>query len=221
MSIIRDRVLEYLRQHPDGADDDEITRALGLKNRAQANERCRQLSELGLIERKPVGGKLRNFYAGTARVEKAVPGQEPAPVPAVQEETIYEPSDSCHPSPPTLVGKILTLGVHLPAERACLVKHSASCRACKETIARLLAKTCGQVDEQHLLKLPARLEGYKRVSCYEALAAIHERLERHRGHHGFVRARELPRVDFFLPRQRMVVEFDELQHFTAVEGHAL
>jgi hypothetical protein len=58
---IRDRILEYLSQHPEGVDDDELARALKLKARQQANSRCRQLAAEGIVERRRVRGKLHNF----------------------------------------------------------------------------------------------------------------------------------------------------------------
>ena len=61
MITIRDRILDYLGRHPEGADDDEITRALNLKYRQQANSRCRQLMSEGIVRRERVGGKIRNY----------------------------------------------------------------------------------------------------------------------------------------------------------------
>lgn len=61
MSTINERILEYLSQHPEGVDDDELARALNLKSRQQANNRCRRLTAKGFVERREVGGKLRNF----------------------------------------------------------------------------------------------------------------------------------------------------------------
>ena len=58
---IRDRIVQYLRQHPEGADDDELAARLGLAQRQQANQRCRALAAEGLIRRQRVGGKIRNF----------------------------------------------------------------------------------------------------------------------------------------------------------------
>lgn len=95
-----------------------------------------------------------------------------------------------------------------------MIRHSENCRDCKDTIVMLLKKIYGQVIRQHSLELPARLEGYRGEVCFEALTLIHESLQNHRGHRSFVRTNRLPRVDYFLPGQRMVVEFDESQHFT-------
>ncbi|MBW2063094.1 MAG: MarR family transcriptional regulator [Deltaproteobacteria bacterium] len=61
---ILDRITAYLKENPEGVDDDELTQVLGLKRRQQANSRCRQLAKQGLIERRRVDGKIRNFWLG-------------------------------------------------------------------------------------------------------------------------------------------------------------
>lgn len=74
MATIRERIIAYLQKHPEGVDDDELARALGLKHRQQANERCRQLEAEGLVERRRVQGKIHNFWREAA-------GPEPPPSP--------------------------------------------------------------------------------------------------------------------------------------------
>lgn len=58
---IQDRILEYLRAHPEGVDDDSLAVALRLAQRQQANQRCRRLEQFGLVVRRRVDGKLHNF----------------------------------------------------------------------------------------------------------------------------------------------------------------
>ncbi|MCL5995778.1 MAG: MarR family transcriptional regulator [Chloroflexi bacterium] len=58
------RILDYLNQHPEGADDDELTVALGLKRRQHTNIVCRNLASRQLIRRQRVDGKIRNFATG-------------------------------------------------------------------------------------------------------------------------------------------------------------
>jgi len=60
---IRDRIIDYLKNHPEGIDDDDLAFSLGLKSRQQANTRCRQLENEGLVKRVVVNGKLNNFWA--------------------------------------------------------------------------------------------------------------------------------------------------------------
>ena len=69
MSSKKERILEYLGNHPEGADDDELASALGFNQRQDAYRACRQLSEKGLINRedKP-GHKIRNFSTGVEAV---------------------------------------------------------------------------------------------------------------------------------------------------------
>lgn len=58
---IQERILAYLAVHPEGVDDDTITVALGLRSRQQANQRCRHLEQFGIVTRRVVNGKIRNF----------------------------------------------------------------------------------------------------------------------------------------------------------------
>ena len=67
MSTIRERILDYLQRHPEGIDDDELALALGLRQRQQANSRCRQLAAEGIVVRRTVDGKIHNFLAPSAR----------------------------------------------------------------------------------------------------------------------------------------------------------
>ena len=60
---IDDRILVYLRAHPSGADDGEITSALGLKRRAQATALCKAMQERGLLTREHIHGKVKNLLA--------------------------------------------------------------------------------------------------------------------------------------------------------------
>ena len=58
---IQDRIVAYLAEHPEGVDDDGLTAALGLRQRQQANLRCRRLERFGFVTRRKVGSKIRNF----------------------------------------------------------------------------------------------------------------------------------------------------------------
>lgn len=64
MPTVAQRILDYLNTHPEGADDDELAAALGLKQRQTANIVCRRFAEQNLIQRQPVGGKIRNYGLG-------------------------------------------------------------------------------------------------------------------------------------------------------------
>lgn len=60
----KQRIISYLQNHPEGIDDDELARVLDLKSRVQANSRCRELEQAGLVIRRQVYGKIHNFWAG-------------------------------------------------------------------------------------------------------------------------------------------------------------
>lgn len=60
MATVGERVIALLRLHPEGMTDGELARALG-KRRPHINRVCLGLAKKGLLERRVVGGILRNF----------------------------------------------------------------------------------------------------------------------------------------------------------------
>lgn len=102
-----------------------------------------------------------------------------------------------------------------------ITKHNERCRGCKEAIANLLATIFGEVQINHDIDLPARLEDYLDTDIYADIAPVYQALQNHRGFHEFVKAKKLPRVDFFIPDQKLIIEFDESQHFTEPRDIAL
>ncbi len=109
--------------------------------------------------------------------------------------------------------------VHPPPGEAS--RHDGRCSDCKNALIEFLRRTYGNVKVDHKILVPARLDGYRSKSGYDALKRIHAALEQHRGHRDFVRLSNLPRCDAFVPDANMVVEFDESQHFTAARHVAL
>ena len=76
MPTVNEKIIEYLQQHPEGADDDELAVALGLRQRQTANIICRQLAAEGLISRvKRPGEKIRNFSTNSVPVQRKVAPQ--------------------------------------------------------------------------------------------------------------------------------------------------
>jgi hypothetical protein len=69
---VRDRIVERLKAHAEGMDDDMLTEALGLSRRQHANQVCRKLESAGLVERRLVNGKTRNFLRDGRRNSEAV-----------------------------------------------------------------------------------------------------------------------------------------------------
>jgi len=70
---IRQRIVDYLPKHPEGVGDDTLAETLGLSQRQQANARCRQLEKEGLVVRRRVGGKIRNFWLGSTQTPPLQP----------------------------------------------------------------------------------------------------------------------------------------------------
>jgi hypothetical protein len=102
-----------------------------------------------------------------------------------------------------------------------VAKHDERCRDCKRAVA-LLLEGCGwSVECNYGVNVPARLSSYEFSPHYLALKRIYEALQQARGFREFVRVQSLPRVDYFLTDQKIVVEFDESQHFTALRATAL
>lgn len=61
---IRQKIISFLQNHPEGIDDDELAKVLDLSARQQANICCRELEKQGLVIRRLVNGKIHNFWAG-------------------------------------------------------------------------------------------------------------------------------------------------------------
>jgi hypothetical protein len=61
---IKQRILQYLQDHPEGVDDDVLTEALNLSRRQTTNIQCHKLENDGFIVRKHVRGKIHNFLTG-------------------------------------------------------------------------------------------------------------------------------------------------------------
>ncbi len=92
--------------------------------------------------------------------------------------------------------------------------HNERCRDCKQSIRNLLAAIFDDIEVNYDINSHSCLEDYSDTSFYDDLVPIYSALQNHRGYDGFVKAKKLPRVDYFIPDQNLVIEFDESQHFT-------
>jgi len=99
--------------------------------------------------------------------------------------------------------------------------HNERCPKCKQSVKRLLAALFGGVEVNWDLNIACRLDDYKNSKFYGDLEQIYAALLKHRGFDNFVKSKKLPRVDFFIPDQNVIVEFDESQHFTKPRDIAL
>jgi hypothetical protein len=79
----------------------------------------------------------------------------------------------------------------------------------------MLEKIYGAVETSYNPQVGTRPEDFRGFSYVSELWEIFHSLQNHRGYTDFIRARALPRCDFFVPTPGFIVEFDEAQHFTA------
>lgn len=85
MMTVRQRIIDYLQNHPEGADDDTLADALRLPARQQANSVCRGLVREGLALRRPADGKIHTFLVGEQQITSlyaAILGDPKPPQPA-------------------------------------------------------------------------------------------------------------------------------------------
>jgi hypothetical protein len=64
----RERIIGFLKTHPEGADDDALSAALDVRPRQQVNLICRALAQAGLVSRRkgPPDWKIVNRWVGAA-----------------------------------------------------------------------------------------------------------------------------------------------------------
>lgn len=93
------------------------------------------------------------------------------------------------------------------------MSHNERCKECKIRVRELLEKIYGPVITNYRIKIGTRPEDFRDYPRYPILNEIFASLQKHRGFTEFVRASYVD-VDFFLPEQGMIIEFDESQHFT-------
>lgn len=94
-------------------------------------------------------------------------------------------------------------------------KHNERCPACKKTIKKLLERVYGEVRERYSLSCGSTPDAFKGTRYYDSLLGIYQSLRILRGNTEFVRTEILPPVDYYIPSAKLIVEFDESQHFTA------
>lgn len=104
-----------------------------------------------------------------------------------------------------------------PIPEPTIKKHNERCPECKKRIEQLLIQLYGKVIINHKFDIQVQIQDI----TDSALLDIYNALANYRGHTDFVRAKTLPCSDYYLPYQKMLVEFDESQHFTAPRKLAL
>jgi hypothetical protein len=84
----------------------------------------------------------------------------------------------------------------------------------------MLSKIYGDVIRECRIQVETNPEHFSETQYAECLRAIHANLAGFRGHDGFAKTKTL-RVDYFVPSENLMVEFDESQHFTDARKIAL
>jgi len=97
-----------------------------------------------------------------------------------------------------------------------VLKHSERCPLCKDTVHAMLTKIYGPVEKSPKIPIGTKPGDFAALSCYSTLNDIFNLLKEARGFVNFVKAKTLPRCDFFVPTPGFILEFDESQHFTAL-----
>jgi transposase len=92
--------------------------------------------------------------------------------------------------------------------------HPERCRNCKLTVKVMLEKYFSKVETNFQFNITPFPDSFKGAEYYEELKNIFSKLQKYRGFERFIRAKLLPKCDFYIPSSRFIVEFDETQHFT-------
>ena len=108
-----------------------------------------------------------------------------------------------------------------------MARHSQSCKMCKTRVLELLTALYGDAVQNHSLRIKQDLESFRGQQCFGALKTIYSGLTRlaeplqAEGRLFVSPTRRLSPVDFYALSPRLIVEFDESQHFTAARAKAL
>jgi hypothetical protein len=96
-----------------------------------------------------------------------------------------------------------------------LKKHDSRCYKCKSTIYGMLQEAYGRIDFKFKAQgVSTEIGAYKNTEIYEPLFKIYSALIGHRNYNEFVKLKTLQRCDLYIPSKGIVVETDEIQHFT-------
>ena len=95
------------------------------------------------------------------------------------------------------------------------------CKQCKVQIEHFLTSLYGEVKRGYQFEVGVLPHLFLHSPFGRELQEIYKALQDYLGHQQFVRAAQLPPVDFYVPNPGFIVEFDEPQHFTVPRGLAL
>jgi hypothetical protein len=72
----------------------------------------------------------------------------------------------------------------------------------------------GVVKEGYGLPIESFPASYIKTQYYPSLQKIYTAIEQSRGYTNFIGSKNLPPVDYYIPETGLIIEFDEIQHFT-------
>ena len=102
------------------------------------------------------------------------------------------------------------------------MSHNCRCNKCKSVIYAMLSRIYGDIEFKPKFKnVSVRLEDYEGSRFYRSLSKIYYALSKYRGHTDFVRSKGLNPSDLYIPKKKILIETDEVQHFTAARFFAL
>lgn len=94
-------------------------------------------------------------------------------------------------------------------------RHDSRCSRCKSIIYSMLYEIYGNVQLKYkAIDISTRVENYKGTKLFKPLSSIFNKLVRINGYKDFVKSTYLQRCDFFIPSKKLIIETDEIQHFT-------
>lgn len=94
-------------------------------------------------------------------------------------------------------------------------KHDSRCSKCKSTIYSFLFQLFGEVQFKYKPNsVSTRLQAYSGTRSFKPLTTIYNDLVEIDGRKSFIKARTLQRCDLYIPKKGILIETDEIQHFT-------
>lgn len=102
------------------------------------------------------------------------------------------------------------------------MSHNCRCNKCKSVIYAMLFKIYDDVVfKPKFEEASVRLEDYEGSRIYKSLSKIYSALKKYRGYTDFVHSKSLNRSDVYIPKNKILIETDEMQHFTEARLIAL
>ncbi len=102
------------------------------------------------------------------------------------------------------------------------MSHNCRCNKCKSVIYAMLSRIYGDIEfKPKFEEASVRLEDYEGFGIYRSLSKIYSALTKYRGYTDFVHSKRLNRSDVYIPKKKILIETDEMQHFTEARLVAL